>query len=383
MSKFRAAVCLLIVLCGASRAGAFEVNNCPPWPQSDITAAARFLNGNMSAIVDQYTFLSEKQRQEIIRKWVNLNIRCSDNRGECQTFDGYAHGGPGNAIRICYYTFSSGSNLCDLVRVIMHEQGHAHGFRMVPGHNDPTSYVRENDVMYRMGYMAENFCEAAAAAGTFTNANLKGGGDRNLGDDCTEDLQCRSSRCSGGECVCDEDSDCPLGKRCYQPVGAKNFCGSTSLEVGATCRRDDECRSNHCEHDKCVCRHDSDCPSGKVCRTPITGSNFCEAPNKEDEARSVGAVCEHDSECRSKQCEFNKCVCSHDSDCPTGQECYRPIGTGNVCRTVGLTMGAACSKNSQCRSNKCEKNECVCRTDDDCPAGKKCKTPITGKNHCE
>ncbi len=378
MSKHGAAVCLLIALGAAARSSAFEVTNCPPKPGSDIRTAAEFINRNMSEIVDQYTFLSEKQRQEIIRKWVGLNLHCSDSRGECVTAGGYAHGGPGNRVNICYYSFGSGATLCELVNVIMHEQGHAHGFRKVPGHNDPTQYVFENDVMYRMGFIARDFCVSS----NFNNAPLQGGGDRSLGAKCSEDLQCRSSRCSGDVCVCDEDSDCPQGQSCFEPVGAPNFCRSTSLALGASCTRDDECRSNQCEGNVCVCRHDSDCPSGQVCRTPITGSNRCEK-GEDIGSRPVNALCERDSDCLSNKCEFNKCVCNSDSDCPAGQECYRPIGTGNVCRVVGLALGAGCQKDSQCRSNKCEKDKCVCRSDDDCPSGKKCKTPITGQNRCE
>ncbi len=384
MSKPVVAVCLLIVLGAAARGSAFEVNNCPPKPQSDITAAARFINRNMSDIVDPYTFLTEEQRQEIVRKWVGLNIRCSDREQACDKFDGYAHGGPGNRVNICYYSFGSGATLCDLVRVIMHEQGHAHGFRMVPGHNDPgpPKYVKENDVMYRMGFMAQDFCLAKAAAGSFDNAVLQGGGERAIGAKCSEDLQCSSSRCSGGTCVCNSDIDCPSGQRCFKPATAKNFCAATALPLGASCNREDECLSNQCEGGVCVCRHDSDCPSGQVCRTPITGSNFCEAAEKSG-SKMLGVSCNHDSECRSNKCESGRCVCNSDSDCAPGLECYRPITGSNACRPVGLALGASCQKDSQCRSNKCEKNQCVCRTNDDCPAGKVCKTPITGKNHCE
>jgi len=38
---------------------------------------------------------------------------------------------------------------------------------------------------------------------------------------------------------------------------------------------------------------------------------------------------------------------------------------------------------AQCGSGKCEKDECVCSKDSDCPNGKKCKTPVTGQNRCE
>ena len=75
MSRPGATACLLILLSATMRASAFEVTNCPPKPDSDLTAAAKFLNRNMSDLVDQYTFLSEEQRQEIIRKWVGPRIR--------------------------------------------------------------------------------------------------------------------------------------------------------------------------------------------------------------------------------------------------------------------------------------------------------------------
>jgi Cys-rich repeat protein len=382
MNKPLAIACLLIALGGATPAGAYEITNCPPWPTSDLRAAANFLRDNMSTLVDQYTFLTERQRQEIVRKWVGLNIHCSDKEGMCDKFRGHAHGGPGNRVNICYYSYTSSDDLCDLVSTIMHEQGHAHGFRMVPGHNDPTNYHYENDPIYRMGSIAEDFCESAAAAGNFANASLKGGGNRNIGDDCKEDLQCRSSRCSGGECVCNEDSDCPTGQECFKPAAAKNFCSSTSRALGESCGRDDQCRSNQCEDEVCVCRHDSDCPSGQVCKTPVTGKNSCEA-SEDVGAKALGAECDRDSDCLSNKCESDECVCNSDSDCPDGQECYRPVTETNDCRPVGLTLGKPCQRDSQCRSNKCEKDECVCRTNDDCPAGQVCKTPITGKNHCE
>lgn len=382
MNKPLATTCLLIALGWAAPAGAYDIKNCPIKPRKDLRAAADFLEENMSALVDQYTFLTERQRQEVVRKWVGLNIRCSDNESQCDKFRGFAHGGPGNAVNICYYSYTSSDDLCDLVQTIMHEQGHAHGFRMVRGHNDPTDYHFENDPIYRMGNIAEDFCEAAAAAGDFINDNLRGGGDRDIGDKCKEDLQCLSSRCSGGECVCNEDSDCPVNQSCFKPVAGKNFCSSTFLAPGQSCDRDAECRSNQCEDGVCVCRHDSDCPSGQICKTPITGKNFCEASDDVG-AKALGAACDRDSECLSNKCEQDNCVCNSDSDCLVGQECYRPVTGANICRTVGLALGASCQRDSQCRSNKCEQDVCVCRTNDDCPQGQVCKTPITGKNRCE
>lgn len=44
-------------------------------------------------------------------------------------------------------------------------------------------------------------------------------------------------------------------------------------------------------------------------------------------------------------------------------------------------MGASCENNSQCATNNCEKNECVCKKNYDCPSGK-CKKPLFKQNYC-
>lgn len=361
---------------------AYDIRNCDSVAESDIEVAADFLEENMSELVDSYTFLTERQRQEVVRKWVRIKLRCSGKELKCDKFVGHAHGGPGNRVNICYYSFVSSRDRCDLVGTIMHEQGHAHGFRMVPGHNNPTDYHYDHDPIYRMGAMAEEFCRNEASAGKFNNIALQGTGNRAIGTPCTTDLQCDSSRCVNNVCVCNEDSDCPTGQKCFKPATARNYCSSVSLTVGGPCTRNDQCRSNKCEDDVCVCRHDSDCPSGQICRTPITRPNFCEASQTVG-ASPLGSACNNNAECLSNKCEGRMCVCNSDSDCPAGEECYRPITAQNICRPVFLPLGAACARNSQCSSNKCERDRCVCRTNDDCPAGQVCKTPITGANRCE
>jgi hypothetical protein len=156
MKWFPRLILLVIALGTANAAHGYEVKNCDAVAESDIKAAAKFLDEHMSTVVDLYTFLTEKQRQEIVRKWVNLNIRCSDSEKvrEANT-TGQAHGGFGNTINTCYYTHVRlGHSQCELVNTIMHEQGHAHGFRMVPGHNDPTTYHYQNDP----GFSVVRFC---------------------------------------------------------------------------------------------------------------------------------------------------------------------------------------------------------------------------------
>ena len=97
----------------------------------------------------------------------------------------------------------------------------------------------------------------------------------------------------------------------------------------------------------------------------------------------MGTACANDRACLSNKCDHNIHDCNSDADCAAGRECYRPIGAANVCRVVGLNLGRACQRDSQCLSGKCESDECVCRHDDDCGQDCVCKTPITGKNRCE
>jgi hypothetical protein len=61
------------------------------------------------------------------------------------------------------------------------------------------------------------------------------------------------------------------------------------------------------------------------------------------------------------------------------------VGSANRALKGGTArgLGQACEKDSQCASDKCEKDECVCRQDSDCKGDQKCKTPITGKNYCK
>ena len=89
----------------------------------------------------------------------------------------------------------------------------------------------------------------------------------------------------------------------------------------------------------------------------------------------VGDQCFKDKECTSGKCEKDRCVCKSDGDCPNGQACYTPIGKANYCASTSKALGASCSKNSQCASDKCQQDQCVCKGDGDCPNGQACFTP--------
>lgn len=371
-----------------SSASAYSIRQCDPIAEGDISLAGDYIDRRIRIITDQFTHLSEANREEMRRKWPRINIVCQDEgqRGrsrECllaQGRGGMAHGGLGNRVNICYYNLvDRGEGLCGLVGVILHEAGHANGFPSFANHNDPDAYVYANDPVYVLGDRAEDFCTNDTAF--ITDAALLGRTNLVLGDACRADDQCQSGRCLGGTCQCDQDGDCPSGQRCFRPAVGANYCAREDLALGASCSRDDQCRSDHCEGGQCVCRRDGDCPGGQVCRTPITGQNFCEAGD--DGNLALNASCTRDDQCKSGRCEGDRCVCRSDTDCPTGQSCYTPVTRANYCTSTTLGLGASCSRNSQCRSDQCQGGQCRCSKDSDCSGDQKCKKPVIGPNHCE
>src|SRR3954465_835981 len=83
-------------------AAAYEFKDCDSTALSNLRPAANYIRDNMSSIVDQFTFLTDQQRQEIVRKWPNMKIDCADNSSACRrhAWTGHAHGGPGDQVNI-------------------------------------------------------------------------------------------------------------------------------------------------------------------------------------------------------------------------------------------------------------------------------------------
>lgn len=379
---------LTLLMVWASSAHAYTVKQCDEIAENEIKLAADYITKRLQKIVDEFTNISKKDREEFVKKWPRVTIVCRDEGQTGKSADcirsqdkyGMAHGGAGTRINICYYNLvDRNESLCALVNTIVHETGHANGFPNLENHNNPTNYVYNNDPVYVIGDKAEAFCQADTKF--INDVPLIGRSSLKLGAACRVDDQCLSGRCLGGTCQCDQDGDCPTGERCFKPAVGANFCSATDRAIGANCTRDEQCRSSHCEGGQCVCRHDGDCPAGQVCRTPITGQNRCEAGD--DGNLALGAACQRNAQCKSGQCEGDQCVCRSDSDCPAGQSCFTPVGAQNYCESTTLGLGATCRRDSQCRSDKCEGGECVCRKDSDCPSGQKCKTPVFGQNRCE
>lgn len=209
-----------------------------------------------------------------------------------------------------------------------------------------------------------------------------------VGDGCCANDQCKSGNCSADQlCQCTQDSQCLPGSFCAEPLFSANTCvpkmaecdpcsndgecksgqcklgkcvTPSTLAVGASCCRDDQCRSGSCNaKGTCQCKHDSDCAAGRYCADHGLNANTCDATK---------AIC---------------ATCGNDSQCGSPATCKGLIGFQKCIVENALGMGATCCMDAQCKTNRCEKDRCVCHEDSDCPRGQKCKTPITGQNHCE
>ncbi len=220
-------LCISFISIPTSFADSFKVKDCDADAAADVTEAYRFVANNLNKVFNPMDFLTSKQREEMKSKWGKLTVDCIDDKNKCVNTDGLlgrAHGGIGNQVNICYYNHVDfGSSLCELVGSMVHEEGHANGMPIMTGHNSPTATVFNNDLVYRMGGVAEEFCEAEAAAGRFSDNLLRGKSQRSMGKSCGKDDQCKTGKCEKGECVCKNDSDCP-GQKCKKPLGGINQC---------------------------------------------------------------------------------------------------------------------------------------------------------------
>ncbi len=215
-------------------------------------------------------------------------------------------------------------------------------------------------------------------------------GSFDVGAACYKNRECASGKCQGrGDnrmCVCNADSDCGNGQYCNKRLGQNQCLADASKSLGQSCSTNNECASGKCQGAgnarMCVCNVDNDCGNGQYCNKRL-GQNRCLA----DASKSLGQSCSTNNECASGKCQgagnARMCVCNVDSDCSSGQYCNNRLGQNRCLADGNKSIGQSCLKNSECSTNKCEQNMCVCRRDSDCPGSQKCKTPIARKNYCD
>ena len=77
---------------------------------------------------------------------------------------------------------------------------------------------------------------------------------------------------------CSDDKQCGPGNDCNGTIGFKKCIKRGALSMGAKCCQNDQCKTGQCEKDVCVCSEDSDCALGKKCKKGVAGTaqNHCE-----------------------------------------------------------------------------------------------------------
>jgi hypothetical protein len=199
------------------------------------------------------------------------------------------------------------------------------------------------------------------------------------------------------------DDDCnPL-----TPDGT-NACGSYACRSSVcltTCAKDNDCSANlHCLNGSCVggndgtrCSADNECTSGAcypsglcgpklslgaTCNTPAdcTSGSTCGQTNTC--LLSVGLACSNNTECASQIC-YQKCIsspghlnagCDEKADCDLGLKCVT-----NLCKQIS----GNCTSADVCADGYCVAGQCtgylsppggVCAADSDCVTGAHCSS---------
>ncbi len=246
-------------------------------------------------------------------------------------------------------------------------------------------------------------------------------------DQCKVDADCDDGLvCSKGKCIIDDedtdsDSDSSAGETDDPVEGATESetgeatgetddpgvdGGDTRLlrENGATCARDEQCASDHCQNDLC-------CPEGDCCSTPgdnaecpttTCQTSFCDGNfHCEYHLLSCGAVdleaaepcrdsdrCDGEGSClpvtpcddaaysgsgeyvctEDTVAEVCLAACARDADCESGFYCVE-----SVCIALLSNGEAGCDDNLDCASGHCDTGSGICceagtccTADDDC-----------------
>jgi hypothetical protein len=188
---------------------------------------------------------------------------------------------------------------------------------------------------------------------------LRGDGDRNYGEACSRDAQCKSGICYGGQ-ICGDplgnSSSCTRGKECASGICFKNQVCASALGNNSICYAHHECASKLCSNNRCsptikepvnrFCISDDQCSSG------LCSLNKCVAKN----AKTYNSSCFRDEECQSNICFGNK-VCGqklgNGSTCYRNSECVSGICFDNKICAAPLGPGSTCYQNNECASNVC------------------------------
>ncbi len=113
-------------------------------------------------------------------------------------------------------------------------------------------------------------------------------------------------------------------------------------------------------------------------------------PTPSSDGKSRGSACTKASQCTSNRCAWGRCAdadeCRDSGDCKSNQYCGDPIGGKATCKSL-KSKGQACTKKSQCVTNRCSWGVCAakdeCKSNSDCSSNQYCGNPIAGKQTCK
>ena len=173
--------------------------------------------------------------------------------------------------------------------------------------------------------------------------------------DCTEGKTCTNNICSFPSCY--DDSYCSKEK----PYCVNGVCQPQELQIITSCKRNDDCPSNHYCSVLRRCMLKIKCP---LCPHDMT----CDKMSKQ----CVNIKCDGKTNyCpRGRTCKNSQCILKKACDCKKGEKCIN----GDCRKTCDQNPECPCNSYGLCRiDNKCTKTECQAKYY--CDSSSSCNIP--------
>jgi hypothetical protein len=147
---------------------------------------------------------------------------------------------------------------------------------------------------------------------------------KNIGESCENNFQCKSSACSLGKCIEQENKNCEgcfAESKCYSAGHRKEgkYCSyetyefASQLEDGKSCENNFECKSNICIEEKCGEEQNKSCEGcffEDKCYSIGYRKNeeYCNENSEFKEQKNESETCNNNHECKSNFCIDEKCL---------------------------------------------------------------------------
>ncbi|MCA9668600.1 MAG: S1 family peptidase [Myxococcales bacterium] len=246
-----------------------------------------------------------------------------------------------------------------------------------------------------------------------------GSGPKQLGDTCTDPLDCSSQICvpvpnKGSYCSeqCDPaQKNCPASFFCAPVQGGGGVClPGGAKKLGETCTDSLDCetficvavpgKGNRCSQDCSTTQQN--CPTGYTCAATTNGGGLCiegspsnpppplPPPPPPTVKKPRGDPCEKSEDCQTNLCAnlsastricVDECDTTQPASCPKGYACVGVSGqaTKGICLAQPPgKLGERCESKADCESNICASDGTasfcteLCDPSTGCPAGWSC-----------